>query len=171
MNNKMTTRELYVGTITGVLGNILYAVIVGLMEKSDSILGFLKNILTARIPLWYFLVVIIVACIIVFLMIQHRKKSLPFLKHTEEEYMGVKFQWVWKLDETTGHYHMEDFWPICPQCGLQLRVELYDPLNAYHCSNGHCYDLSKVYNLKKDLAHKIQRDYKEYASIIDYSNL
>lgn len=78
---------------------------------------------------------------------------------------------MWKLDETTGHYKMEDFWPVCPKCGLQLRVELYDPSHAYHCSNGHYYDLDKVYNLKKDLVHKIQRDYKEFASLIDFSNL
>ena len=167
----MTKRELFVGAITGVIGNILYAVITGIMEKSDGILDFLMNILTARIPLWYFLVVIIIACIIVFLMIQHRKNSLAFLKHTEEEYMGFKFQWVWKYDEATRQYRMDDFWPVCPQCGLQLRVDLYDFERAYHCSNGHCYDLNKVYNLKKDLVHKIQRTYKEYASIIDYSNL
>ena len=164
----MTTRELYVGTITGVLGNILYAVITGVMKESDGILDFLMNILTARIPLWYFLVVIIFACLIVSLMIQHRKKNHAFLKHTEEIYDGVKFQWVWKVDEATGHYMMEDLWPICPKCGLQLRVDLYGSINDFHCSNGHCYDFNKVFNMEKDFVHKLQRDYKAYASIIDF---
>ena len=167
----MTTRELYVGTITGVLGNILYAVIAGLLKESKGIMDFLKNIITAEIPLWYFLVVILVACFIVFLMIRSRKRKLAFLKHTEETYMGVKFQWVWKLNEKTGHYTMDDFWPICPQCGLQLRVELYDCINAYHCTNGHCYDFNQLYNIRRDLIHKLQRDYQEYASIIDFAGL
>ena len=74
-------------------------------------------------------------------------------------------------DETTCNYRMADFWPVCPQCGLQLRVELYDSINAYHCTNGHRYDLNRVYNVKKDLVHKIQRDYKEFANMIDFSNL
>ena len=167
----MTKHELYVGTITGVIGNILYAVIAGIMEKSNGTWDFFMNILTARIPLWYFMVTILIALAIVFLTIQHRKKKLAFLKHTEEEYMGIKFQWIWKLDDTTGHYYMDDFWPVCPKCGLQLRVELYDPIKAYHCTNGHYYDLNKLYNMEKDLIHKLQRDNKEYASMIDYSNL
>lgn len=167
----MTKRELYVGTITGVAGNVIYAIIVGVMEKSDGLIGFLLNILTAKIPLWYFLVVIALSCIIVLIMIQHRKNHLAFLNHTEEEYNGFKFQWVWKYDETTCNYRMADFWPVCPQCGLQLRVELYDSINAYHCTNGHRYDLNRVYNVKKDLVHKIQRDYKEFANMIDFSNL
>ena len=161
----MTKHELCVGAITGVIGNILYAVIVGIMEKSDGICDILMNIFTAKIPS------ILIAFAIVFVIIHCRKKRFAFLKHTEEEYMGVKFQWVWKFDETTGHYRMDDFCPICPQCGLQLRVELYDTIEAYHCTKGHCYDLNKVYNLKKDLVHKIQRDYKEYASMIEYPNL
>lgn len=167
----MTKHELYVGAVTGVIGNILYAVIAGVMKKSEGIWDFLMNILTARIPLWFFLVTIMIAFAIVFITIHRRKNKFPFLKHTEEEYRGLKFQWVWKLDETTGHYKMEDFWPVCPKCGLQLRVELYDPTHAYHCSNGHYYDLDKVYNLKKDFVHKIQRDYKEFASLIDFPNL
>jgi hypothetical protein len=167
----MTKRELYVGVITGVIGNILYALIVGMIKKSEGILSFLKNIITAEIPLWYFLVVIIVAYFIVLLMINNRKSKFAFLNHTEEDYMGFKFQWVWKLNEETGHYEMDDFWPICPQCGLQLRVELYDSIEAYHCSNGHCYDLNKVLNLKRDFVHKLQRDYQQYASLIDYPGL
>ena len=46
----MTKHELYVGAVTGVIGNILYAVIAGVMEKSEGIWDFLMNILTARIP-------------------------------------------------------------------------------------------------------------------------
>lgn len=134
-------------------------------------MDFLKNIITAQIPLWYFLVVFVVACIVVFLMIKIRKRKLAFLNHTEEIYMGVKFQWVWKFNEKSGHYEMYDFWPICPQCGLQLRVELYDPIKAYHCTNMHCYDLNIFLNLKRDLVHKLQRDYQEYSSIIDYPGL
>lgn len=167
----MTTRELLVGTITGVLGNVLFAVTVGLLKKSEGMVDFLKNIITAEIPLWYFLIVLLVASLLVFLMIRSRKNKLAFLKHTEEDYMGIKFQWLWKVDETTGHYYMDNFWPVCPQCGLQLRVDHYDPIRAYHCSNGHIYDLNRMYNLKKDLVHKLQRDYKEYSSMIDYSNL
>lgn len=91
--------------------------------------------------------------------------------HTEEEYMGYKFQWVWKLNEETGHYEMNDFWPICPQCGLQLRVDQYDPIDAYHCTNGHYVELDRMLSLKRDLLHKLQRDNKEYASIIDYPDL
>lgn len=156
------------GTITGVLGNILYAVIAGAMEKADDILGFLVNILTAKIPLWYFLVVIIVAYAIVFLMIKSRKKKLLFLEHTEDIYNGMRFQWVWKFNKETGHYEMDDFWPICPRCGLQLRVELYDPIHAYHCTNGHIYNLNTTLNIKRDLVHKLQRDYKHYAGMIDF---
>lgn len=167
----MTTRELYVGTITGVLGNILYAVIVGIMKKSYGILDFFTNILTARIPLWYFLVVMALACLVVFLMIQQRKTQLAFLKHTEENFEGYKFQWVWIHDEATGHYRMDDFWPICPQCGKQLRVELYERVKSYHCTSGHFYDISTLYSIKCDLIHKLQRDYKEYASIIDFPSM
>jgi len=167
----MTKRDFHIGTITGVSGNIVYALIVALTEKSNGFVGFLKNVFTAQIPLWYFLVVIFAACLLVSLLMKRRKKKLPFLEHTEEEYMGIKFQWVWKLNDTTGHYEMDDFWPICPQCGLQLRVELYDRLESYHCTKGHCYDLNKVYNIKRDFIHKLQRDYKEYASQIDFPNL
>ena len=141
------------------------------MEKAEGIRDFFINILTAKIPLWYFLVSIMIAFIVALMTIHCRKKKLPFLNHSEEDYGGFKFQWVWKLEETTGHYRMDDFWPICPQCGMQLRVEKYDPIDAYHCSNGHLYNLNKVYNLKKDLVHKLQRDYEEYANMIDYSHL
>lgn len=165
----MTKRELFVGTITGVIGNIIYAVIEGIMEKSNGIGDIFMNILTAKIPLWFFLITILIAFVIVFITILCKKKNLAFLNHTEEIYEGFKFQWVWKLDDKTGHYRMADFWPICPECGLQLRVDLYDRINAYHCSNEHYYDFNKLYNLRRDLVHKIQRDYKEYASIIDYS--
>ncbi len=164
----MTKRELYVGAITGVVGNILFAIIKGLMENSDGILDILVNILTAKIPLWYFFLVIVVACLIVFLMIQRRNKRLAFLKQTEEDINGFKFQWVWKLDEATGHYQMDDFWPICPKCGNQLRIEPYNVYDAYHCTNGHGYDFSKLYNIRRDLIHKLQREYKEYANMIDY---
>lgn len=87
----MTKHELYVGAVTGVIGNILYAVIAGVMEKSEGIWDFLMNILTARIPLWFFLVTIMIAFAIVFITIHRRKNKFPFLKHTEEEYMGLKF--------------------------------------------------------------------------------
>ncbi len=162
----MTTRELYVGTITGVSGNILYAVIVGFVENANGFCGYLN----VQIPLWYFLVMIFVACTIVLIMIRIKKKRLPFLKHTEESYSGFEFQWVWKFNQETGRYEMDDFWPICPECGLQLRVELYDTERAYHCTKGHCYDLNKLLNIKRDLVHKLQRDYKEYVGIIDFPN-
>ena len=165
----MTAREIYVGAFTGIIGNMLYAIIVGIMKRSDGILDFLLSLLTAKIPFWYFLVVIMVACLIVLLMIRHRKKYLSFLKHTEEDYMGIRFQWVWKLNEANGHYRMDDFWPICPQCGNQLRVELYDRINAYHCTNGHFYDFDKLYNIRRDLIHKLQQDYKDYVSLIDFT--
>lgn len=165
----MNKRDFFIGIITGVLGNIMYALIVALTEKSNGFADFMKNIITAQIPLWYFLIVILVACLFVLLLMKKPKKEkLAFLDHTEEEYMGIKFQWVWKLNDTTGHYEMVDFWPICPQCGMQLRVELYDTIDAYHCSNGHCFDLNKVLNLNRDLVHKLQRDFQQYASIIDY---
>lgn len=167
----MTKRELYIGTITGVAGNFVYALIEALGEKWDGLWVFLKNVITAQIPLWYFLVVVAAACLIVFLMLRGKKKQPAFLMHTEEEYMGYKFQWVWKLNEETGHYEMNDFWPICPQCGLQLRVDQYDPIDAYHCTNGHYVELDRMLSLKRDLLHKLQRDNKEYASIIDYPDL
>lgn len=163
----MTMRELYVGAITGIVGNILYAVIVGIM-KSTGFIDFFKHILTIQIPLWYFLAVLLVACFIVYLMIRKRKKKLAFLDHTEEKFGNFIFQWVWKLNEETGHYEMDDFWPICPMCGLQLRVDYYDRIDAYHCTKGHCYSLDEVLSIKRDLVHKLQRDYKEYANMIDF---
>lgn len=51
----MTKRELYIGTITGVAGNFVYALIEALGEKWDGLWVFLKNVITAQIPYGIFL--------------------------------------------------------------------------------------------------------------------
>lgn len=62
---------------------------------------------------------------------------------------------------------MSDLWPLCPTCGKQLRVELYNPF--YQCTNGHAYDLNNTISKKRDFLHEFQREYKDYADLMDLS--
>ena len=170
----MTKKDIIIGTITGVLGNFAYAFIIGLNDKADSIMQSINNILTAQIPFWYFLLVIAVVGVMMYAWVSYckykeSKKRLPFLDVTERDNGGFTFQWVWKKNEETGKYRMYALWPLCPRCGKQLRVKLYDPIEGYHCTNGHVYDLSSTLDVKRDFLHKFQREFKEYANFMDLS--
>lgn len=168
----MTTKEIISGTIVGMLGNFAYALITSLQPPTESDGGGLKNILTAQIPLWFSLLMVITVGIILFMWTSYQKHKnhsqvLPFLDVTEQEYGGFIFQWVWKKDEKTGKYKMSDLWPLCPTCGKQLRVELYNPF--YQCTNGHAYDLNNTISKKRDFLHEFQREFKDYADLMDLS--
>lgn len=165
----MTKKDIIVGTIAGVLGNFAYAFIAGL--ENNSAKDVLKNILTTQIPLWFSLLMVITVGVL-FMWASYQKHKnhspvLPFLDVTEQEYGGFIFQWVWKKDEKTGKYKMSDLWPLCPTCGKQLRVELYNP--CYHCTDGHAYDLNYTISKKRDFLHEFQREFKDYADFMDLS--
>lgn len=167
----ITKKELLVGTLTGITGNIGYAFVLGLKEQADTSCQAIKNILCAPIPLWYFIIVILLTSAVVLVMVEYRRRksrSLPFLEVTERDYKGFTFQWVWRLNPETNKYEMEDFWPLCPHCHQQLRVELYDTVNGYHCTNGHIYNLHTTLNIKRDLIHELRREFKEYSNLIDF---
>lgn len=167
----ITKRELVIGTLTGITGNIGYAFVLGLKEQSDTFCQAIKNILCAPIPLWVFIIAILVAAFVVFIMVEYRRRksrSLPFLDVTERDYKGFTFQWVWRINTKTGKYEMDDFWPLCPQCHQQLRVEMYDSIRGYHCTNGHVYDLNGLLNIKRDLVHELRREFKDYTHLIDF---
>lgn len=93
----MTTKEIILGTIVGMLGNFAYALITSLQPPTDSDGGGLKNILTAQIPLWFSLLMVITVGIILFMWASYQKHKnhsqvLPFLDVTEQEYGGFIFQ-------------------------------------------------------------------------------
>lgn len=122
--------------------------------------------------MWFSLLTLLISATVVLLMIECRKREQPqFLKVTKRERQGLEFQWIWKINDATGKYKMEDFLPICPECGNQLRTELYDINHTYHCSNGHEYNLTQVYNLKKDLVHELRREWAYYADKIEFPKL
>lgn len=169
----LSKREIIIGTLTGILGNILYAIIQVIFAavKPNNTLEFLKKLLTARIPLWYILLINLSLCAIFIYFVRKRMHKAPeFLSTTSHRCEGLEFRWVWKKN-VDGKYTMDDFWPICPQCGRQLRFELYDPYNAYHCLSGHCYDLHSVLNTKRELIHQLKQEFSEYSDIIEYSDI
>lgn len=172
----MTKNDIITGTVTGILGNFAYAFITGLKDESATIMESVLNILKAPIPLWYFLTVLLVVGLLMYACVCVRtyrlsKKALPFLEVTERDYGGFTFQWVWTKNEETGKYEMSDLWPLCPQCHKQLRVELYDPIEGYHCSNGHVYDLHATLDIKRDFLHELQREFKKYADFMTLPDL
>ncbi len=166
----LSKKEILIGTLTGVLGNVVYAVIATLGRNNGSLVGF-KAVICASIPLWYILLALVIACGVVVCMHYRRKNKLAFLQQTSQMEQGIEFQWVWVKNEESGKYEMEDFWPICPTCHKQMRVDLYDRIGHYHCSDNHIFDLTTILNIKRDLLHNLKREFKEYADYISYPKM
>lgn len=168
----LSRKELIVGTLTGVSGNIVYAVLQELAKNTSEVSISFVQVLCSPIPLWYFLVTLLVAGMAVWGMHVYSRHQKPaFLNRTGQVEQGLEFQWIWVKNEKTGKYEMKDFWPICPYCHEQLRMELYDPIKAYHCTNGHVQDIHITLNKKRDLLHKLKQEFKAYSDRITYSEI
>ena len=169
----ISKRDIIIGTVTGILGNILYAVIlliIGVLTADDNT-KHIGNILTFPIPLWYVLLINIFIWTGLAYIVHRRSQRPPeFLKTTSRRCEELEFRWVWKKN-ADGKYTMDDFWPICLQCGKQLRIEMYDPFNAYHCLNGHTYNFERAISLKRELLHHLKQEFSEYSDIIEYPDL
>ncbi|MCM1220057.1 MAG: hypothetical protein NC548_36760 [Lachnospiraceae bacterium] len=163
----ITLRELFSGTVIGIIGNIAYAVVLRLAGQASDLSG----VLTQEIPLWYILLTLLAGSAVMCTMIYRRThKRPPFLAVTSRTEQGMEFRWIWKKNPETGRYEMHDFLPVCPVCGLQLRAELWDT-RGYHCTSGHNYDLSHTLNVKRDLLHKLKQEFLGHADIIDYPEI
>lgn len=159
----LTKKEIVAGTVTGLLGNIAYAVIAWLL-KPDKVISF-KEFLSIPIPLWYVLLIILLIFSVLFIVTIQKKKPV-FLNHTEEKFKDLTFQWRWAYDKEKQKYFMKDLTPLCPACGNPLDINTV--YNAYCCTNGHSYSFDHLYAIRKDLLHKLKQQYKEDAGIIHF---
>lgn len=154
----------------GVLASILASIILAIIEKMplESVLSwsFIKSILTLPIPLYSIIFLFFLISVVLYTIKMKRKPG--FLEITFTRMGGFDWHWRWVYDKKEKDYDMADFLPLCPKCGMELRMGIGD--TTHKCINSHSYRIGNYLELKAQIKSTIRSKYPKDADKISVSN-
>lgn len=159
------SRELWIG----VAGSVIATVIISILNKLP--LGNIKSVFTKEflvsmleqpIPLYAILISVLVLIIIVYVI--RAKRNPAFLKETSMKMGDFIWHWNWNYDKKEKNYDMVDFLPLCPQCGVELRMGYGE--HTHSCVNGHKYKVQRYFELKSQIKTELRKKYPKDANLI-----
>lgn len=120
-----------IATAIVAIGGLLLSWIASLFGKKSF-----GEILTLDVPLFFVVILILVAVFVTIAVKDANKEKLPkFLKITEMTIGAYTWTWSWEQDEKNGKYYLGELHLLCPQCRCVMYCGLYE--DFYHCINGH----------------------------------
>ena len=105
-----------IATAIVAIGGLLLSWIASLFGKKSF-----GEILTLDVPLFFVVILILVAVFVTIAVKDANKEKLP--------------KWSWEQDEKNGKYYLGELHLLCPQCRCVMYCGLYE--DFYHCINGH----------------------------------
>ena len=159
------SRELWIGVVGSIIATILISVLNKIpIESLKDVFtkDFIVSVLKQPISLYSILLGVFVLIIIVYVI--RAKRNSAFLKETTMKMGGYLWHWNWRYDKEEKNYDMVDFLPLCPQCGVELRMGYGE--HTHSCVNGHHYNIQRYFELKSQIQTELRKKYPKEANLI-----
>ena len=163
--NFFVSRELWIGVAGSIIATIIISIYNNLpFESIKSVFtkDFVVSVLEQPIPLFVILIIVLVLSIIIYYV--RSKHSPAFLKETSMKMGDYTWHWNWSYDNKEKNYDMVDFLPLCPQCGMELRMGLGE--HTHSCVNSHHYNIQRYFELKAQIKTELRKKYPPNANLI-----
>lgn len=167
--NFFVSRELWIGVAASIIATIIISICNRLPVNDIKELftkNFIVSILIQPIPLYAILLSVLVLMIIVYVIRVKRKPA--FLKETTMKMGGFIWHWNWNYDKDEKNYDMVDFLPLCPQCGVELRMGLGE--HTHLCVNGHHYNIQRYFELKSQIKTELRKKYPRDTNLMAFDD-
>lgn len=163
--NFFVSRELWIGVAGSIIATIIISICNSLPItdiKEFFTKDFLVSVLKQPLPLYTVLLGVLGLMIIVYVI--RVKRNPAFLKETSMIMGDFIWHWNWSYDKEEKNYDMVDFLPLCPQCGVELRMGYGE--HTHSCVNGHQYKVERYFELKSQIKTELRKKYPKEADLI-----
>lgn len=161
----LISKELWIGAAGSILATILLSIVNGIIPdnwKEIFSFEFIDEFFTQPIPLYWILILVFAISIIIYL--RRTKREPAFIKETSCKMGELTWHWRWEYDKNDKLWVMNDYYPLCPDCGKELRMGYGD--QDHSCVNGHHYQIQDYLKMKGQIVTDIANKYPKEADKI-----